>query len=129
MPEGRVGLIPGSGGCSRMVRYMGLGRAKELVMLGTPLGVEEAKAAGLVTRVVPQGTAVEGAVALAAELTKHAPLALGMAKLVLNTCTDVDSETGRRLERLGQSVLKTTNDHREGAAAFLEKRAPQWTGA
>ncbi len=128
MPEGRVGLIPGSGGCSRMVRYVGLGRAKELVMLGGSLDTEAAKAAGLATRVVPKGEALEAAVALAGELAKHAPLALGMAKLVLNTCTDVDSETGRRLERLGQSVLKTTSDHKEGASAFLEKRTPQWTG-
>jgi len=50
----------------------------------------------------------------------------GMAKFVLNTCTDVDAETGRRLERLGQSVLKTTEDHREGAQAFLDKRTPEW---
>lgn len=128
MPEGKVGLIPGSGGCSRMVRHLGLGRAKELVMLGGSLDAEQARAAGLATRVVPKGQAVDAAVAMAGELAKHAPLALGMAKLVLNTCTDVDSETGRRLERLGQSVLKTTNDHREGATAFLEKRAPQWTG-
>lgn len=129
MPEGKVGLIPGSGGCSRMVRYVGLGRAKELVMLGGSLDLDTARAAGLVTRVTPKGGAVEGAVALAQELSKNAPLALGMAKLVLNTCTDVDSETGRRFERLGQSVLKTTKDHVEGASAFLEKRPPQWTGA
>lgn len=127
MPEAKVGLIPGSGGCSRMVRYLGLGRAKELVMLGGSLDAESARAVGLATRVVADGEAVEAAVGMADELGKYAPLALGMAKLVLNTCTDVDSETGRRLERLGQSVLKTTNDHREGAAAFLEKRAPQWT--
>jgi enoyl-CoA hydratase len=63
---------------------------------------------------------------MAARLTEVAPLALGMAKLVLNTCTDVDAETGRRLERLGQSVLKTTEDHREGAQAFLDKRSPRW---
>lgn len=129
MPEARVGLIPGSGGCSRLVRYVGLGRAKELVMLGGSLDTEAACAAGLATRVVGRGEAVEAAVALAEELAKYAPLALGMAKLVLNTCTDVDSETGRRLERLGQSVLKTTADHQEGARAFLEKRPPQWTGA
>lgn len=127
MPEAKVGLIPGSGGCSRMVRYVGLGRAKELVMLGGSLDTDAASAAGLATRIVPKGEAVNAAVAMAGELAKHAPLALGMAKLVLNTCTDVDSETGRRLERLGQSVLKTTNDHREGATAFLEKRPPQWT--
>jgi enoyl-CoA hydratase/carnithine racemase len=128
MPEGRVGLIPGSGGCSRMVRYVGLGRAKELVMLGGSLDATAAQASGLATRVVPQGEALTASLALAADLVGQAPLALGIAKLVLNTCTDVDSETGRRLERLGQSVLKTTDDHREGAAAFLAKRTPQWTG-
>jgi enoyl-CoA hydratase len=127
MPEAKVGLIPGSGGCSRLVRFLGLGRAKELVMLGGSLSADEADAAGLATRRAPQGQAVEVALALAEELAMRAPLALGVAKLVLNTCTDVDSETGRRLERLGQSVLKTTNDHKEGAAAFLEKRPPQWT--
>lgn len=51
-----------------------------------------------------------------------------MAKLVLDTCMDVDAETGHRLERLGQSVLKTTADHEEAAAAFLEKRSPSFLG-
>ena len=128
MPEGKVGLIPGSGGCSRMVRYVGIGRAKELVMLGGTLDAASAFSVGVATRVVPKGGALDAAVALASDLARQAPLALGMAKLVLNTCSDVDSETGRRLERLGQSVLKTTNDHREGAAAFLEKRTAEWTG-
>ena len=128
MPEAKVGLIPGSGGCSRLVSYVGLGRAKELVMLARPLGAEEAKALGLVTTVSEPGGALAAALALAAEMAAFAPLALGMAKLVLNTCTDVDHETGRRLERLGQSVLKTTSDHAEGAAAFLARRAPDWQG-
>jgi enoyl-CoA hydratase/carnithine racemase len=127
MPEAKVGLIPGSGGCSRLVRYVGLGRAKELVMLGAGLDAAGATAAGLATRVVAAGEVREAALALAQDLVARAPLAIGMAKLVLNTCTDVDSETGRRLERLGQSVLKTTDDHREGASAFVEKRAPQWS--
>ena len=127
MPEARVGLIPGSGGCSRMVRHVGLGRAKELVMLGGKIDAEAASAMGLATRVVPDGEALPAALVLAGQLARQAPLALGMAKLVLNTCADVDSETGRRLERLGQSVLKTTRDHKEGAAAFLDKREPQWT--
>lgn len=127
MPEGKVGLIPGSGGCSRMVRHVGLGRAKELVMLGGSLDAQAAFAVGVATRVTPTGGALEGALVMAEQLAQQAPLALGIAKLVLNTCTDVDSETGRRLERLGQSALKTTNDHREGATAFLEKRAPKWT--
>ncbi len=128
MPEAKVGLIPGSGGCSRLVSYVGLGRAKELVMLGRPLGAEEAVNLGMATTVTEPDGAVEGAVALAREMTAFAPLALGMAKLILNTCTDVDHETGRRLERLGQSVLKTTSDHAEGAAAFLQRRPPEWQG-
>jgi enoyl-CoA hydratase/carnithine racemase len=128
MPETKVGLIPGSGGCSRLVRHVGLGRAKELVMLSKPVGADDAKAMGLATDVTPPGEVLDGALALADQLAAVAPLALGMAKLVLNTCTDVDHETGRRIERLGQSVLNTTDDHAEGAQAFLERRAPQWQG-
>jgi len=128
MPEARVGLIPGSGGCSRLVRHVGLGRAKELVMLGATIPAARALELGLATEVVADGNALNAARALAERLLAMAPLALGMAKLVLNTCTDVDSETGRRLERLAQSVLKVTDDHREGAAAFAEKRPPRWAG-
>lgn len=128
MPETKVGLIPGSGGCSRLVSHVGLGRAKELVMLSRPLGAIDAMAAGLVTELTPKGGALDGAIAIARQLQSFAPLAIGMAKLVLNTCTDVDHETGRRIERLGQSVLKTTADHAEGAKAFLERRPPQWRG-
>ncbi|MYJ46227.1 MAG: enoyl-CoA hydratase/isomerase family protein [Acidimicrobiales bacterium] len=126
MPEAKVGLIPGSGGCSRLVHYVGLGRAKELVMLSRNVGADDAKAMGLATEIAPEGKAVDVALELAAEMEAFAPLALGMAKTVLNTCTDVDHETGRRLERLGQSVLKTTADHAEGASAFLERRVPDW---
>jgi enoyl-CoA hydratase len=126
MPEAKVGLIPGSGGCSRLVRHVGLGRAKELVMLGGTLRAARAEQLGLVTEVSVAGGALDAARAMAARLGAVAPLALGMAKFVLNTCTDVDAETGRRLERLGQSVLKTTEDHREGAQAFLDKRTPEW---
>ena len=128
MPEAKVGLIPGSGGCSRLVRHVGLGRAKELVMLSRSVGAADAVALGLATETAPEGGALAGALALADELAAFAPLALGMAKTVLNTCTDVDHETGRRLERIGQSVLKTTEDHAEGAQAFIEKRKPVWQG-
>src|SRR3990172_4186094 len=89
-PENNVGLIPGSGGCSRLVKLVGLAVAKQL--------------AG------------------------KAPLALGMAKIVLNSCLNVDPETGRNLERLGQSILKKTDDHLEGAKAFVEKRRPEFKG-
>ncbi len=128
MPEVKVGLIPGSGGCSRLVRHVGLARAKELVMLGATIPAARAYELGLATEVVADGEALATAHRLAERLMTMAPLALGMAKVVLNTCTDVDSETGRRLERLAQSVLKVTADHREGTAAFAEKRSPRWSG-
>lgn len=128
MPEVRVGLIPGSGGCSRLVHHVGLARAKELVMLGESLRAQRAHELGLATRVVAEGGAVDAALELAARLGEFAPLAVGMGKLVLNQCVNVDMETGRHLERLAQSVLKVTHDHREGASAFLEKRAPRWEG-
>lgn len=128
LPESNVGLIPGSGGCSRLVRCVGAARAKQIVMLEGMMKAERAHELGLVTRLVDAGQAMDGALEMARQLAAKAPLALGMAKLVINTCADVDLETGRRLERIGQSVLKKSADHAEGAQAFIEKRKPQWTG-
>jgi enoyl-CoA hydratase len=127
LPETNVGLIPGSGGCSRLVRLVGLARAKQILMLEGVMNAQRANEMGLVTRLVDAGQALDEALRMAQMLAAKAPLALGMAKLVLNTCAEVDLETGRRLERLGQSVLKKSLDHREGVRAFLEKRAADWT--
>lgn len=126
LPEMNVGLIPGSGGCSRMVRLVGLGRAKEILMLEGMMSASRADALGLVTRCVDAGAAYSEALALAGKLAEKPPQALGMAKLVLNACAEVDLATGRRLERLGQSVLKKTADHAEGVQAFIEKRKAVW---
>lgn len=128
LPESNVGLIPGSGGCSRLVRLVGPAKAKQIVMLEGVMSAERADELGLVTRLVEPGQAMDAAMEMARHLCTKAPLALGMAKVVISTCADVDLETGRRLERIGQSVLKKTSDHAEGAQAFVEKRKPQWTG-
>lgn len=127
LPESNVGLIPGSGGCSRLVRLVGLARAKEILMLEGVMSAERADELGLVSRRIEAGKVFDEAVHMATKLAAKSPLALGMAKMILNTCADVDLESGRRLERLGQSVLKKTEDHQEGVAAFLEKRQPAWT--
>jgi len=55
-------------------------------------------------------------------------MAIGPAKLLLNQCANVDPEMGRNFERLGQSILKKSEDHIEGARAFIEKRAPEFKG-
>nr|MDP2192130.1 enoyl-CoA hydratase/isomerase family protein [Rhodoferax sp.] len=128
LPESNVGLIPGSGGCSRLVRCVGAARAKQIVMLEGVMKAERANELGLLTQLVDAGQEMAAGMDLARKLAAKAPLALGMAKLVINTCADVDLETGRRLERIGQSVLKKSADHAEGAQSFIEKRKPQWTG-
>lgn len=128
LPEGNVGLIPGSGGCSRLVRCVGSARAKQVVMLEGVMKAERANELGLLTQLVDAGQEMEAAMEMARKLAAKAPLALGMAKMVINTCADVDLETGRRLERIGQSVLKKSADHAEGAQSFIEKRKPNWTG-
>lgn len=127
-PENNVGLIPGSGGCSRLVRQVGLSRAKRLVMTGEMVLAEQALALGLVDEVHVPEELLPKALAFAQSLAKRAPQALGIAKVVLNQCARVDPDTARNFERLGQSILKKTEDHAEGARAFVEKRPAKFTG-
>jgi enoyl-CoA hydratase len=127
-PENNVGLIPGSGGCSRLVKLVGIARAKRLVMTAEMVPARRALELGLVEEVLPPEALLPKAMEFARQLAAKAPLALGLAKLVLNACANVDPDTGRHLERLGQSVLKKTEDHEEGARAFVEKRKAQFKG-
>ncbi len=128
LPEGNVGLIPGSGGISRLVKLVGPAKAKKLVMTGEIIPAETALAYGLVEEVVPADSLMDRAVEFAEQLAAKAPLALGSAKIVINQCVNVDTETGRNFERIAQSVLKLTDDHKEGAQSFIEKRKPNFTG-
>jgi enoyl-CoA hydratase len=127
-PENKVGLIPGSGGCSRLVKQVGLSKAKRLVMSADMIPAQRALEIGLVDEVLPADQLLAHATAFAQQLASRAPLAVGLAKLVLNACANVDPDTGRHLERIGQSILKKTEDHAEGAKAFVEKRPPQFKG-
>ena len=83
---------------------------------------------GLVDEVLPADTLMERAMEFARLLASKAPQALGIAKVVLNNCMNVDPDTARNFERLGQSILKKTDDHAEGARAFVEKRPAKFTG-
>ena len=127
-PENDVGLIPGSGGCSRLVKLIGISKAKRLVMSGEMIPAPRARDMGLVDEVFSSEQLMAKALEFAQTLEGKAPLALGLAKLVLNACANVDPDTGRQLERLGQSILKKTEDHEEGAKAFVEKRKPKFKG-
>ena len=126
--ENNIGLIPGAGGCSRLVKLIGYGRAKELIFVGDMISAEEAERIGLVNRVVPDAELMTRTRELAEHLLTRAPQALGLAKRLLWHSVTSDFATGRMLEALAQSVLIKSADHREGVRAFREKRKPKFTG-
>jgi 2-oxoglutaroyl-CoA hydrolase len=127
-PEVTIGMIPGSGGTQRLARLVGLGRAKDIVMRGRRIGSQEALALGLVTEVVPSAELDAAVSRLVEELTQHSPLALAMAKRVLNLAYSGPLPLGLELEGLAYGLLQQTHDFREGVEAFVEKRKPEFEG-
>lgn len=128
LPENQLGVIPASGACSRMIQLIGMGRLKEMVMAALPVDANEAFRIGLATRVFEPRMLLPKTLEFARELLLRAPQAMGMAKHVINMCQNVDTETGRLLERLGQSILIKTEDNKEGMMSFQQKRSPNFTG-
>jgi enoyl-CoA hydratase/carnithine racemase len=126
--ENFIGLIPGHGGTVRLVRLVGLAKAKELIFLGDTLEAEEAQKIGLVQRVTPHETLLEEVQAMAEKLLQRAPQSLGLVKRLLLAATETDQRSALFLESLAQSVLIKTEDHQEGIRAFREKRKPNFTG-
>jgi 2-oxoglutaroyl-CoA hydrolase len=128
LPEVTIGMIPGSGGTQRLARIIGLGRAKDLVMRGRRIRAQEAHAIGLVTEVVGAYDLDAAVERLVDELRRLSPLALAMAKRVLNHAYDGPLPLGLELEGLAYGLLRTTHDFREGVEAFEEKRPPKFEG-
>ena len=128
LPEVTIGMIPGSGGTQRLARMVGLGRAKDIVMRGRRIRADEALALGLVGAIMPADGLDAAVAGLVEELSRHSPLALAMAKRVLNTAYDGPLHLGLELEGLAYGLLRQTHDFREGVEAFGEKRPPEFTG-
>jgi 2-(1,2-epoxy-1,2-dihydrophenyl)acetyl-CoA isomerase len=125
---GRVGLVPDSGSTWLLPRLVGHARAAELAFLGDPLPAAEAERWGLVNRVVPADALAAEVRSVAARLAAAAPRALALTKRALDRSPDASLEDQLEYEAILQGIAGRTADHREGVAAFLEKRSPRFTG-
>jgi enoyl-CoA hydratase/carnithine racemase len=128
LPETRIGLIPDVGGCSRLPAVVGIGRAKELVLTGKLIGAEEAERIGLVNRVAPPEEIGAATDALVDELLACAPIAVGLAKRVLDSAAKPALAQTLEQEVTAQTVCAGTADFAEGSRAFVEKRQPEFAG-
>ncbi|MGN6269139.1 MAG: enoyl-CoA hydratase [Sphingomonas sp.] len=127
-PEIKLGVSPGMGGSQRLTRAVGKAKAMEMVLTGRMIDAEEAKRAGLVSRVVPAADLVEEAVKTAATIAGMAPLAVLANKEMVNAAFETTLAQGVQFERRLFNGLFGTEDQKEGMAAFVEKRPGKWTG-
>jgi 2-(1,2-epoxy-1,2-dihydrophenyl)acetyl-CoA isomerase len=124
----RIGLVPDAGSSFFLPRLVGLSKALEMSFTGDTLGAEEAYRLGLVNRVVP-AEELEGATReLALRLAKGPTKAIGLAKRAMNRSLSMPLEESLEYEVFAQETAGNTEDHREGLAAFLEKRTPNYQG-
>ena len=127
-PEVLLGFIPGWGGTQRLTRLVGIGRAKELIMTGEQITAQRAYEIGLVNRIFPAERLMDEAMKFTQKLTKMPPFAIKMAKYAINYGYDLALDNARNLEIQCVSQCFSTQDLKEGLAAFLEKRKPNFMG-
>ena len=121
-PEVGLGIIPGFSGTQRLPRRIGIAKAKELIYTGRTIKAEEAEKIGLVNQVSEPETLISDALALAAEITKNAPLAVKYAKAAVSRGMEVDIDNGIAVENELFAMCFGSEDQKEGMHAFLEKR-------
>ena len=126
--EVRIGLLPDVGGCSRLPAIVGLGNAKELIMTGKVIDGREAHRIGFANRIAPADQLDEVTEAFANEFVACAPRAVGLAKRVLDAAAKPALAATLEQEVQAQQQLAETDDFKEGARAFFEKRQPEFAG-
>jgi enoyl-CoA hydratase/carnithine racemase len=127
-PEVKIGIIPGAGGTQRIVHLVGLAHARDLVYSGRQIGADEALAWGLVDALAPAGGALSAALERARALAEGPREALAAAKEAIAASRLGDPMVGLGVERDVFIGLFATEDQKEGARAFLEKREPRFGG-
>ena len=128
LPEVSLGTIPGFGGTQRLARAVGAARAKELILTGRRVTAAEAERIRLVNRVVPQAELLSTCKQLARDILANGPVALRLAKEVIDRGLETNLDTGLRLEEKAFGLTFATADQKEGMKAFTEKRKPSWKG-
>jgi enoyl-CoA hydratase len=126
--EINIGLIPGWGGTQRLTRLVGRGKAKELVFTGRMIDARTAEQLGIVNMVVAADKFRETVRQFALELAAKAPVALKVAKALIEKGADISLDSALALEREGFGVVASTEDLQEGIKAFTEKRKPTFKG-
>jgi len=127
-PEVNLGIIPGGGGTQRLARLAGQQMAMKLNLSGEFIDAVEAKACGLVAELVPDEATLARALTLAEIIAAKAPIAVRLAKEAVLASRDLPLEAGLAFERQAFATLFSTEDFREGVAAFLDKRKPRFAG-
>jgi enoyl-CoA hydratase len=126
-PEVKIGTLPGWAGTKHLVDLVGPGRARHLILTGQQIDAETAERWGLVSQIVPDDELMERATELAKDIATNSPVAVQLAKQVLS---GFNSDSGvTALEAIAGALAATTDDGREGIAAFKEKRPPRFSGA
>ncbi|WP_027416322.1 enoyl-CoA hydratase/isomerase family protein [Aneurinibacillus terranovensis] len=128
LPELNLSIIPGAGGTQRLARIIGKGRALDMILTGEILSANQAREVGLVSSVVPIEELWQVVKEKSEKILMKGPLAVRMAKLVINRGFDMDMDTALMMEKLAQAILFGSSDKNEGTQAFLEKRQTLFTG-
>ena len=127
-PEINIGVIPGAGGTQRLTRALGKSKAMAMILSGDPITAAEAERAGLVARVTQDELCVEDALELAAAIARKSPIALRLAKEAVNAAYEMSLTDALAHERRLFYLLFASEDQKEGMAAFLGKRPPDFKG-